>query len=52
MGSCVEPSNSSGADAHLSDDPLRSVSEVIGGRVAAALRGEDAAEVVELKRQT
>ncbi len=38
--------------AHLADDPLRAASEAIGGQVAAALRGEDAAEVVELKRRT
>ena len=38
--------------AHLADDPLRAASEAIGGQVAAALRGEDAAEVIELKRQT
>jgi integrase len=38
--------------AHLADDPLRAASEVIGGQVAAALGGEDAAGVVELKRQS
>jgi len=34
--------------AHLADDPLRVASEAIGGQIAALLRGEDDAEVVEL----
>jgi len=48
MGSCVEPSNSSGADAHLADDPLRAASEAIGGQVAAALDGKNSSEIHHL----
>jgi integrase len=34
--------------AHLSDDPLRAASEVIGARLAAAMAGGDGAEVIPL----
>ena len=36
--------------AHLADDPLRAASEAIGGQIAAALGGEDSAEVVKIAR--
>ena len=37
--------------AHLADDPLRRASESIAGRIAAALDGQSAAEVVPLRRR-
>jgi hypothetical protein len=35
--------------AHLDNDPLRSASEAIGGRIAAALDGKRGGSVVQLK---
>ena len=36
--------------AHLADDPLRFTADKISGHIAAAMAGEEGAEVVELKR--
>ncbi len=38
--------------AHLADDPLRDASESIAGRIAAAMSGEKAAEVVPMERES
>jgi integrase len=35
--------------AHLDNDPLRRASEMIGGRIAAALEGRPSAEIILLK---
>jgi integrase len=36
--------------AHLGDDPLRSAADRISGQIAAAMSGQQVAEVVELKK--
>ena len=38
--------------AHLADDPVRSASELVGSRIAAALEGRDDGEVIEIGRRT
>ncbi len=37
--------------AHLADDPLRQANDVIGERIAAAMKGEASGEVVELPQR-
>ena len=36
--------------AHLSNDPLKAVADKTAGQIAAALSGQQEAEVVELKK--
>src|SRR5207302_2841570 len=36
--------------AHLDNDPLRRATEAIGGRIAAAMDGKPAAEVVDIRK--
>jgi hypothetical protein len=38
--------------AHLADDPVRSASELVVSRIAAALEGRDDGEVIEIGRRT
>jgi hypothetical protein len=36
--------------AHLADDPVRSASELVGSRIAAALEGREEAPVLEIRK--